>query len=123
MPNSIRELAEISARTLEGIGIAIIVLGTLVAIGAFLHSLRREEFAQAYRGLRRGLGRAILLGLEFLVGADIIATVAIEPSFRSVGVLALIIVVRTFLSFSLELEIEGRWPWQSRVPEQDRPHM
>ena len=69
-------------------------------------------FDARYRALRANLGRAILLGLEFLVAADIIGTVAIEPSFRSLGVLALIVAIRTFLSFSLELEISGRWPWQ-----------
>ena len=57
-------------------------------------------------------GRAILLGLELLVAADIIGTVAITPSFESLGILALIVLIRTFLSFSLEVEIEGRWPWQ-----------
>jgi uncharacterized membrane protein len=55
-----------------------------------------------------------LLGLEFLVAADIIRTVAVTPTFRSVGVLAVIVVIRTFLSFSLELEITGRWPWQKK---------
>jgi hypothetical protein len=73
---------------------------------------RRGRFDARYRELRANLGRAILLGLEFLVAADIIGTVAIEPSFRSLGVLALIVAIRTFLSFSLELEISGRWPWQ-----------
>jgi len=65
----------------------------------------------AYREYRQQLGRAILLGLEFLVAGDIINTVAVDPSFRSVGVLAGIVAIRTFLSFSLEVEIEGRWPW------------
>ena len=65
-----------------------------------------------YRAYRQGIGRAILLGLELLVAADIIRTVAVDPSFRSVGVLAVIVAVRTFLSFTLEVELEGRWPWQ-----------
>lgn len=109
----IRDLAEFSARFLEVLGIAIIVLGGLAATGAFVRSLRRgAAFDASYRQYRRGLGRAILLGLEFLVGADIIATVAVEPNFRNVGVLALIVLIRTFLSISLEVEIEGRWPWQ-----------
>jgi uncharacterized membrane protein len=67
---------------------------------------------QAYRQLRQGLGRAILVGLELLVAADIIRTIAIDPTFQSVGVLGLIVVVRTFLSWSLEVEVNGRWPWQ-----------
>ena len=115
-------LAAALARGIELTGIAVMVLGGLWAIGAFLLRLtmpssRRRTGADGpadsrYRELRANLGRAILLGLEFLVAADIIGTVAIEPSFRSLGVLALIVVIRTFLSFSLELEISGRWPWQ-----------
>jgi uncharacterized membrane protein len=64
---------------------------------------------------RQSLGRVILLGLELLVAADIIRTVATSPTFTSVGVLGLIVVIRTFLSYSLEVEINGRWPWQRRV--------
>ena len=67
-----------------------------------------------YDWYRQTLARAILLGLEFLVAADIINTVAVDPSFRSVGVLGMIVLVRTFLSFTLELEITGRWPWQAK---------
>lgn len=112
----IRDLAEISARVLEIVGIGIIVLGALAASITFALSLRRGvSFDAGYQQYRRSLGRAILLGLEFLVGADIIATVAIEPSFQNVGVLGLIVIIRTFLSFSLEVEIDGRWPWQHRA--------
>lgn len=111
----IPDLAEISARLLEVIGIGIIVLGALWASVVFVRDLRRKPtFDTSYRQYWRALGRAILLGLEFLVGADIIATVAVQPNFRNVGVLALIVVIRTFLSFSLEVEIDGRWPWQPR---------
>ena len=111
----IRYLAEISARVLEVAGIGIIVLGALGASVAFVRDLwRHTTFDISFQQYRRALGRAILLGLEFLVGADIIATVAVEPNFRNVGVLALIVVIRTFLSFSLEVEINGRWPWQHR---------
>ena len=63
------------------------------------------------------LGRSILLGLELLVAADIIRTVAVTPTYESVGVLAIIVLIRTFLSFSLELEITGRWPWQKESSE------
>lgn len=73
-----------------------------------------REFQETYRLYRQGVGRALLLGLEFLVAADIIRTVAISPTFTSVGVLAMIVVIRTFLSWSLELELEGHWPWQKR---------
>jgi uncharacterized membrane protein len=76
--------------------------------------LRRRvgDEEDAYRHTRRGIGRAVLLGLELLVAGDIIRTVAISPTFESVGVLAGIVLVRTFLSFTLELEINARWPWQ-----------
>lgn len=127
------------ARGIELAGIAVMLLGGLLAIWHFLLRLLSSRdraggagsgrgasggagggtgggseapFDSRYRELRANLGRAILLGLEFLVAADIIGTVAIEPSFRSLGVLALIVAIRTFLSFSLELEISGRWPWQ-----------
>jgi uncharacterized membrane protein len=86
----------------------------------FLLALRRAaDRAASYRDYRRQIGRAILLGLEFFVAADIIRTVAVDPNFRSVGVLAVIVAVRTFLSFTLEVELEGRWPWQAR-PAQGR---
>jgi uncharacterized membrane protein len=67
----------------------------------------------AYHDLRRDLGKAILVGLELLVAADIIRSVALDPTFATICVLGLIVVVRTFLSWSLELEVNGRWPWQS----------
>lgn len=95
-------------------GVLALVVGALVT-GAkyFVHLLHRPpQRALAYGELRRGLGRAILVGLELLVAADIIRTVAIEPTLQSVGVLGLIVLVRTFLSWSLEVEINGRWPWQ-----------
>lgn len=69
---------------------------------------------QQYRAYRQYLGRSILLGLELLVAADIIRTVAVTPTLLSVAVLAAIVLIRTFLSFSLELEITGRWPWQAK---------
>jgi uncharacterized membrane protein len=104
---------------MELAGIAVIVIGAVAATVAFLLAVGRgSEIHALYRSYRRALGRAILLGLEFLVAGDIIRTVAIEPTFRSVGILAVIVLIRTFLSVELELEIEGRWPWQRR-PESD----
>lgn len=104
---------------IEAVGLAIDVAGVLVIVAAIgvavaLHGRRLiggQDFDDAYRRLRQSIGRGILLGLELLVAGDIIRTVAIEPTFRSVGVLALIVAVRTFLSFSLEVELTGRWPW------------
>ncbi len=96
-------------------GVAAIVVGALLVTGLFGYRLiRHEPFVATYRLYRQGLGRAILIGLELLVAGDIIRTVAISPTFANVGVLAVIVLVRTFLSFSLEVELEGSWPWQSR---------
>ncbi len=99
---------------IEVAGIAVIVLGTAVTAVLYLHrSLRHHDARDAYHRFRAGLGRAILLGLELLVGADIIRTVAIQPTFYSLGVLGLLVLIRTFLSFTLEVEIDGHWPWQA----------
>ena len=106
------------ARVIEAVGIAIVVLGGMVATGLFLRRLSQtERFTDSYHRYRENLGRAILLGLEFLVAADIIGTVAVDPTFRNLGVLGLIVLIRTFLSFALELEVNGRWPWQEPKPE------
>jgi uncharacterized membrane protein len=107
------------AKVIDGVGVVVIVAGLLVASAAFVRVLLARgrpdgEPASPYRVYRQQIGRAILLGLEFLVAADIIRTVAVDPTFRSVGVLALIVAVRTFLSFTLDVELEGRWPWQER---------
>jgi uncharacterized membrane protein len=103
-------IAELVGKGVDGVGVAVIVVGVLVAtVVAVVRLVRRE--AGVYRGYRRRLGRSILLGLEFLVAGDIIRTVAVVPTFTSVGTLAVIVGIRTLLSFSLELEITGRWPW------------
>jgi uncharacterized membrane protein len=99
----------------EVAGIAVILAGAVVAAWLFARDLRRAGAGRAYKSLRSNLGRSILLGLELLVAADIIDTVAIEPTLESLAVLAGIVLIRTFLSFSLEVEIEGRWPWQARA--------
>lgn len=95
-------------------GVAVIAVGAILATATAVVRLRRRS-GDAYELFRRQLGRAILLGLEFLVAADIIRTVAVEPTLKNVGVLACIVAIRTFLSWSLELEISGRWPWQKRL--------
>jgi uncharacterized membrane protein len=102
---------EYAATGLEAAGIGIICLGVVYAAGCAAAAKRRGN-ENTFRVFRRVLGRGILLGLELLVAADIINTVAIEPSFRSVGVLAVIVLVRTFLSFTLEVEMTGQWPWK-----------
>jgi uncharacterized membrane protein len=101
------------ARVIEIAGIAIIVIGAVAATFTYLRQRVGIGGAdEPYHQYRSSLGRSILLGLEFLVAADIIGTVAIEPTLNSLAVLAGIVLIRTFLSFSLEVEIEGRWPWQ-----------
>ncbi|MHA7181568.1 DUF1622 domain-containing protein [Arthrobacter sp. MDB2-24] len=108
-----QEVMEGVGEAVDAAGVAAIVIGaviaTLLAGGALL---RRRTEDGVYHRCRQRLGRSILLGLELLVAADIIRTVAVTPTFESVGVLALIVLIRTFLSWSLELEISGRWPWQ-----------
>lgn len=106
-----QQIMEIVGKGVDAVGVAVIVLGALAATIGAVRQLRHKQDG-VYHAYRRQLGRSILLGLEFLVAADIIRTVAISPTFQSVGVLAVIVLVRTFLSFSLELEITGRWPWQ-----------
>ncbi|MGZ6363839.1 MAG: DUF1622 domain-containing protein [Ktedonobacterales bacterium] len=97
----------------EVAGVSVLIIGALVALVQFAAAfVRRQSATSRYQALRHGLARAILLGLEFLVAADIIRSVALAPTFESVGVLGLIVLVRTFLSWSLEVEITGRWPWQ-----------
>ncbi|PVE25691.1 hypothetical protein DC522_05080 [Microvirga sp. KLBC 81] len=104
---------KLTTRIIEVGGIAIIVLGTLGAsISVLWQVFQGRSGEDAFNHYRSNLGRAILLGLEFLVAADIINTVAIEPSLQSLFILGGIVLIRTFLSFSLEVEIEGRWPWE-----------
>jgi uncharacterized membrane protein len=105
--------AELMARLIELAGVAVIVAGVALSVLVCVAQLlRRRPWPAAYADLRSNLGRGILLGLELLVGADIIATITAPLTFESVGLLAAIVAIRTFLSFSLETEIEGRWPWR-----------
>ena len=107
------ETMEQVARGVEVVGIATLVLGLVLAlVQAARVLIAGQDAEEAYRLVRTVFGRSILLGLEFLVAADIIRTVAVDPSLENVGVLGLIVLIRTFLSFSLEVEIDGRWPWR-----------
>ena len=99
---------------IDGAGVAVIVAGAVIAAGAAAVRLARHETG-TYRRFRQQLGQIILLGLELLVAADIVRTVAAEPTLTSVAILAIIVLIRTFLSFSLEVELTGRWPWQSGI--------
>ena len=104
---------------IDGAGVAVIVVGMLISAGAAVVELRRHETG-IYRHFRQQLGRTILLGLELLVVGDIVRTVAVQPTLIGVAILAIIVLIRTFLSFSLEVELTGWWPWQ-RKPAQPPP--
>jgi uncharacterized membrane protein len=112
------EIISMVGEVVDVIGVIAIVVGVAYAIlDAAFRGIRR--LSPVYTRFRRVLGRAILLGLELLVAADIIKTVAVTPTLDSVAVLAIIVLIRTFLSWSLELEISGRWPWQTRRQDLD----
>ncbi|MUL68097.1 hypothetical protein BOO86_26740 [Mycobacterium sp. CBMA 234] len=115
------EIIETIGKVIDAVGVAVIVGGALIALAATVLRMRGSE-GGAYDAFRRQLGRSILLGLEFLVAADIIRTVAVTPTAQSVAVLAGIVAIRTFLSFSLQVEMTGSWPWQRQPqpePKQD----
>ena len=106
------DLMELVVHGFEVAGVAVLVLG---AIGAFVHAAwtaRRAGPRSAYETARRSVGRAILLGLELLIIADIVLTITVDPTLESALALGLIVLVRTFLSFSLEVELEGSLPWR-----------
>jgi uncharacterized membrane protein len=112
------EVIETVGKAIDAVGVAVIALGALISAAGVIP---RFKTGTAYRAFREQLGRSILLGLEFLVAADIIRTVAVTPDARSVAVLGGIVLIRTFLSFSLELEITGYWPWQKNRQPQAAP--
>jgi len=112
------ESLELAVKGIDAVGVAVIVGGVVLATALIARS--GADWDQRFRGYRRGVGRSILLGLEFLVAADIIRSVAVSPTFHGVGVLAIIVLIRTFLSFTLELEIDGRWPWQRQTGRAER---
>jgi len=110
-------------QAIELFGVTIIALGSAITLALFLVALvKRVRVEDAIGRFRSDLGRTILLGLEFLVAADIISTVVVDLTLESVAALAGIVFIRTLLSFSLEAEIDGRWPWQRAAAEKaDRP--
>ena len=113
MSELVTPLAEWSAAIIEAVGVLLIVGMTLFAlIYGMVQRLRGLDAESVFQNTRLRLGRGILLGLEFLVAADIVHTVAVELTFTTVGVLAIVVLIRTFLSFTLDVELTGRWPWQ-----------
>jgi uncharacterized membrane protein len=114
-----RNIVEIAVLSLEILAVFIILIATLFGTLRYLLELL-SRVPKSYEGYRSQIGKALLLGLQLLVAADVVRTVALEPTLENVVVLGLLVLVRTFLSWSTVVEIEGRWPWQS-VPELDRP--
>lgn len=108
---SFREILEHTTKVIEGIGVVVLVAGVLWSTITAIARRSSHSASETFRHLRRTLGRTILLGLEILVVADIVHTVATTPTFESLGVLGLLILIRTFLSIEIEMELEGRWPW------------
>ena len=115
-----REVMDGIGRAIDAVGVFVIVAGALLATVRFI-AKRHGEAGKSYRLYRQDLGRAILLGLEFLIAGDIIRTVVVAPTIENVLILGLIVLIRTFLSVALQLEVEGRWPWQ-RTEEAPLPH-
>ena len=117
---TILEWIELVAMAIELIAVAIIAGAIIYAISHFLfQSILRPDEGGQYQQLKVRLGKALLLGLEILVAADIIRTVALEATLQSVAVLGLLVLIRTFLSWALVVEIEGRWPWQPRREDEE----
>lgn len=107
------EIISIAGYAIEAVGVLVILVGSAIASFGFLRTYRVAADGVAYTMFRRALGRSIILGLEFLIAGDIIRTVVVADTLENVAILGLIILMRTFLSVTLHLEIEGRWPWQS----------
>ena len=112
-PEFIDGFLHYSSLFLEVLGVSAIVIGAIISTTLFLRTWQKDgQFSDAFSSYRLNIARGILLGLEFLVAADIIGTVLVDPTLKTVGVLAVIVLIRTCLSYSLEIEIHGRLPWQ-----------
>ncbi len=108
----VKDWFDMAGYVVEAAGVLTIVVGAFLATWWFITRLRSMTKLEAYREFRSDVGRSILLGLEFLIAGDIIRTVTVTQTLESVGVLVVIVMIRAFLIVTLELEIEGRWPWQ-----------
>lgn len=107
-----KEIISSAGYAVEAAGVFVIIIGSIFATSRFLFDFRKYPEGMAYRKYRRQLGRAIILGLEFLIAGDIIRTVIVADTLSNIAILGIIILIRTFLSITLYLEVEGRWPWQ-----------
>ncbi len=113
-----QDLFETIVFAVEAAAVLLLLAGLIVSTGRYLYGIARKQGPEAYLAYRRGIGRTLLLTLEFLIAADILETVAVDRTLTSLGILGGLVIVRTFLSFALEVELNGRWPWQGR---QDTP--
>ena len=107
------DIISLAGYGIETVGVLVVLIGSAIASIAYLRTFRRQAEGVAYRTFRRQLGRSIILGLEFLIAGDIIRTVIVADTLENIAILGLIILIRTFLSVTLHLEVEGRWPWQA----------
>lgn len=106
------EIISFAGYAIEVAGVLVIIFGSCFSSVAFVRTFRQLAEGEAYRTYRQQLGRSIILGLEFLIAGDIIRTVVVDNTLENITVLGLIILIRSFLSVTLHLEAEGRWPWQ-----------
>ena len=111
---SFQQVMDGVSKIIDSAGVVVIVVGAIYATCVFLWSLVRRDSRKldTFRTYRETVGRSILLGLEFLIAGDIIRTVVVTPSFKNVGVLAILVMIRSLLSMELQVEIDGYWPWQ-----------
>jgi uncharacterized membrane protein len=110
---------EYAALGLEMLAVAIILIGIGVATIRYFVKQFRQPTSHQFREYRSSIGSALLLGLEILIAADIVKTVALEPTWENVGILGMLVLIRTFLSWSLFVDIEERWPWQPKPEAQE----
>lgn len=107
------EIISVAGYAIEAVGVLVVIIGLSVASFVFVSTFRKLTAGLAYAAYRRQLGRSIILGLEFLIAGDIVRTVVVADTLENVAILGLIILIRSFLSVTLHLEVEGRWPWQA----------
>ncbi len=112
--SDMKEFFEQAVHIVEFAAVALLLIGLAVSVGRYLLAFAQKKGKAAYQDFRHNLGRTLLLTLEFLIAADILETVVVTRSMESLGILAGLVVVRTFLSFALDVELEGRWPWQAK---------
>ena len=110
--NEFIEVIKIVGYGIEAFGVVVVLIGSAVSTARFVSTYQKLSEGEAYKNYRRNLARSIILGLEFLIAGDIIRTVVVADSIEDVGILALIVMIRAFLSVTLHLEVEGSWPWK-----------